>query len=428
VGWPDSQGNRVAARSASEGKDLLAVSLIGCTLGQYKVVAEVGRGQHSVVYKAWQPSLERHVALKVLHRHDPETLQNFQAEARLTAYLIGQGVSNIREVYEAGQTSDGYTFVALEYVADSLRSVLNRAREHKRRMHPEAAAKTLIPIAQALDAIHSLGWVHLDIKPQNILISTDGRALLADFGIAQRRGVLTHACTPTYASPEQAAGDRPVGPWSDIYSLGAVLYEMVAGHPPVRGDQDFVLLSQHLEATPPSPRRVNPQLSVSQERAIYKALAKSPKDRHRTASDLIEAMLSPETFLSSVAHRQTPVRMVKRTSIRPHQIPRLAVVGGLLVLLLAVLVGVVLLAWALWPRLPVDTQATTRSPAVATAETGIPTAILATGSPVATWSPTARPLPTATGTPTQVPSPVPTVTLATTGSPTGPTATGSVSP
>jgi serine/threonine protein kinase len=417
----------------------MAVSLIGCMLGQYKVVAEVGRGQHSVVYKAWQPFLERHVALKVLHQHDRETLQKFQAEARLTAQLIDQDVTNIRQVYEVGQTADGYIFVALEYVEESLRNVLTRGQKHKRRMNPAAAARLLVPIAQALDAIHSRGWVHLDIKPQNILITTDGRALLADFGIAQRRGMLTHACTPTYASPEQAAGDRPVGPWSDIYSLGAVLYEMVAGHPPVRGDQDFVLLNQHLEATPPSPRKVNPQLTVSQERAIFKALAKSPKDRYRTASELIEAMLSPETFLTSVV--QTPRLVAGQTSGWLQRIPRLAVVSGLVVLLLAVLVGAALLVWALWPRLPVSTQTATWSATVATVEIGTSTpspSAASTALPVVTRSPTARPTPSSTASPTR--SLTATVTLAPTRLPTrravtpsptgttGPAATSSVSP
>jgi serine/threonine protein kinase len=392
----------------------MAVSLIGCMLGQYKVVAEVGRGQHSVVYKAWQPFLERHVALKVVHQHDRETLQKFEAEARLTAQLIDQGVTNIRQVWEVGQTADGYIFVALEYVEESLRNVLNRARERKYRMNPAAAARLLVPIAQALDAIHSRGWVHLDIKPQNILITTDGRALLADFGIAQRRGMLTHACTPTYASPEQAAGDRPVGPWSDIYSLGAVLYEMVAGHPPVRGDQDFVLLNQHLEAIPPSPRKVNPQLTVSQERAIFKALAKSPKDRYRTASELIEAMISPETFLSSVV--QTPRLVASHTTGWLQRIPRLAVVGGLVILLLAALASVALLVWALWPRLPIGTQALTQSPTTTTGTSTQSPTTPAVSSPAVTGSPTARPTPTSTASPI-----APTVTLA----PTRPSATAS---
>lgn len=323
----------------------MAASLIGRKLGQFTVIAELGRGQHSAVYKAWQPSLERHVALKVLRRHDRETLRKFQSEARLTAQLVEQGVPNIRQVYEVERTAEGEIFVALEYVEDSLRSILRRARKRGRRMNPEASARLLVPVAQALDALHSLGWVHLDIKPQNILVSKEGRTLLADFGIAQRKGMRTGACTPTYASPEQAAGDRPVGPWSDIYSLGVVLYEMIAGNPPVRGDHEIVLLNQHLEATPPSPRRVNPQLSSRQERVLFKALAKSPKDRYEAASELVEAMMTPEVFLSSVI--QTPARMASTTSSWLRRVLRPALVIGILIILLVI---VVVLVWVLWPR------------------------------------------------------------------------------
>jgi serine/threonine protein kinase len=110
-----------------------------------------------------------------------------------------------------------------------------------------------------------MAWgVHLDIKPQNTLIGGEGRAMLADFGIAQRQGSCTTACTPSYASPEQTAGDWPVSRWGDIYSLGVVLYEMIAGCLPVHDDHNIVLLNQHLENTPPSPRRVNPQLQLAE--------------------------------------------------------------------------------------------------------------------------------------------------------------------
>jgi len=381
----------------------MAESLIGREVGQYKIVAELGRGQHSTVYKAWQPSLERYVALKVLRHYDQATLEKFQAEARLVAQLAQQGVPNIRQVYEVGQTADGYLFVALQYVEDSLRNVLRRAQEHNRRFRPEAAARLLRPIAVALDALHSLGWVHLDIKPQNILITKGGRAVLADFGIAQRRGMVTHACTPAYASPEQAAGDRPVGPWSDIYSLGVVLYEMVGGHPPVRGDQDIVLLTQHLEVTPPSPRKVNAHLTSSQERAIFKALAKSPHERFGTAGEFIEALLEPAPFLSNVI--KTPQALLSTTSRRA---PRLLLVALILLLIVAVAVAVM---WLFWPGLFAATPSgTPTAAAVLPTSTVGPTMARPTSTPApptATEAPTATLVPTATlaATPTPPPSP-----------------------
>jgi len=389
-----------------------STSLIGHRLGQYQVVSELGRGQHSTVYQAWQPSLERSVALKVLRRHDRETLLKFQAEARLIAQLVQQGVPNLRQVYEVGQTTDGHIFVVMEYVEDSLRSILRRSRQIGRRMNPVAATNLLQPIALALDAIHKLGWVHLDIKPQNILVSKDGRALLADFGIALRTGAKTRACTPTNASPEQAAGNRPVGPWSDIYSLGTVLYEMVAGHPPVRGDHDIVLLNQHLETVPPSPRRVNALLTASQERAIYRALAKRPKDRFQTAGALIEAMVSTETFLTSVIHTPSAIRNTTTGWLR--RLPRLLLFGALL--LLIVIVIVVVVGWALASQ-PV--LAPSRPSSTATVEVIAPTATILPSATtmkrmVATKTPTYTVEPTVTLAPassaTQKPRPTSTRT------------------
>ncbi len=369
-------------------------------MGQYRVIAELARGQHSVVYKAWQASLERHVALKVLHDYDQRTLQKFQDEARLTAQLIQQGVPHIRQVYEVGQTEEGYLFVALEYIDDSLQNLLRRARERNRRMSPLAAARLLQPIAAALDAVHRQGWVHLDVKPQNILIARGGRAMLADFGIAQRRGVETHACTPAYASPEQAAGDRPVGPWSDIYSLAVVFYEMVAGHPPVRGDHDFVLLNQHLTVTPPSPRKVNPRLTAAQERALYKALAKSPRARFATAGEFIQAMAARGDRLSGRV--PTPGSMRSAGRGQPGRWPRWAVVGGLVALLLGL---VALLTWLLGPSLlPRRADATPTSAPASISTARLPAAV---GTPAML---TASPRPAPTRTPT--PSPPPTVTLA----------------
>jgi serine/threonine-protein kinase len=292
--------------------------------------------------------------------------------------------------------------VALQFVDDSLRNLLRRGEKQGRRrlIHPDAAARLLQPVAQALDAIHSLGWVHLDIKPQNILITREGRTMLADFGIAQRRGTRTHACTPTYASPEQAAGDRPVGPWSDIYSLGAVLYEMVAGHPPVRGDHDIVLLNQHLEVMPPPPRKVNPQISASQERAILRALSKSSRQRYATAGEFVQSILSTETFLSSVV--QTPASVLTSTSGWLRRSPQVFLVGGIVVLIVAMLI---LAGWMVWSKPAEGTP--TRTITVEASATVEPTATT-TQQPTETATPTATKVPTSTLAPTQTATPRPT--------------------
>jgi eukaryotic-like serine/threonine-protein kinase len=377
----------------------VATSLIGRQLGQYQVISELGRGQHSVVYKAWQPALQRYVTLKVLDQHDETTRQKLQAEALLTADLIQRGAVNIRQIYEVGQTDDSHLFVALEYAEDSLHHLMSRARKRGGAINPVAAARLLMPIATALDSVHYLGYAHLDVKPQNILISSMGRAMLADFGIAQRHNTTTHACTPSYASPEQADGQRRVGPWSDIYSLGLILYEMVTGRKPFRAEVDLVILNKHLTEKPVSPRAYNRSLTLAQERAILKALSKSPADRPRTATELLTLLSRSETLVSGV--RSVPSDLWKISTSWIRRSPRLAVAGALLALILVTLLLLGRLAWPNWP-----------SGGAATA--GPPTVSAATLT-AAAW-PTHTPVPTLTRTP--APTAIPTSTLAPTPTPT----------
>ncbi len=370
-------------------------TLLGQAIGRYQVVAELGRGQHSVVYKAWQPSLQRYVTLKVLNEYKPEVLHKFQEEARLTASLK---IPNIRQIYETDRSPEGYLYVAMEYVDSSLKQFLRHRRQQKQPLSRQEATRLLRPIAQVLDNIHRRQLVHLDIKPENILLFNDGRAVLADFGITQRVGSKTHAGTPLYASPEQAAGDRPVGPWTDIYSLGVVLYEMLAGRPPFLGDNDAILLRQHLEDPPPPPHKFNPALSRDLDRVILRALAKRPKDRYRTAGEMIEAL-----------ERQPNLSMIilQRTSTIIGRRPIMAALA------LGLVMTVPLITWQLWPGVgslfskatPTATStmpATTRTPTiVATATRIAPTEGRPTTKPVVTaGQPTVTPRPTHTATPT----------------------------
>lgn len=384
----------------------METSLIGRRLGQYDVLARLGRGQHSVVYKAWQKNLERYVTLKVLYRCDEGTRQKLQEEALLTADLIQRGAPNIRQIYEVGQTDDGYLFVALEYVEGSLHSVMERARQSRRFLDPAAAARLLMPVAQALDAVHSMGWVHLDIKPQNILISSMGRAMLADFGIARRRGTHTHACTPLYASPEQADGGRPVGPWSDVYSLGAVLYEMVTGRPPFQAELDLVILNKHLTEVPTPPRKLNRRVSARQERAILRALSRLPAGRPQAASELLQGLLPAGGLVSGIAGASSGA--LCRTAGWTQRLPRLVLAGVLMVLLLGVLL---LVAWTLWPLLAPGPPAKVSPPAVSE-PTRLPAVSEPTRPPTLAATPTATVQPTSTlaPTPTRTPRPRPTAT------------------
>ncbi len=253
-------------------------------IGPYKVLQELGRGKRTVVYKAWQPGLEREVALKVLRQSDAETLRRFETEARLSSNLQSPGV---RRIHEAGQTPEGYVYVAMEYVDRSLKEVMRQRFSRRRTFTREEVTQLLRPIVQALDEIHRQGLVHLDIKPENILVSQTGQAVLADFGITRRRGEKTHEGTPLYLSPEQASGERPIGPWSDIYSLGVLIYEMLVGRAPFVGEQDFVLVRQHLEDTPPAPCTLNPALPRDLDRTLLAALSKDLSRRPSGAGKLL---------------------------------------------------------------------------------------------------------------------------------------------
>ncbi|MBN1658499.1 MAG: serine/threonine protein kinase [Anaerolineae bacterium] len=396
----------------------MANLLIGRQLGQYQVISELGRGQHSVVYKAWQQALERYVTLKVLYQHDETTRQKLQAEALLTADLIQRGAVNIRQIYEVGQTGDGYLFVALEYVEDSLDHLMRRARSRGGVINPFAAARLLMPVAVALDTVHHLGYTHLDLKPQNILISNMGRAMLADFGIAQRHNTTTHACTPSYASPEQADGARRVGPWSDIYSLGVILYEMVTGRKPFRAEVDLVILNKHLTEKPVPPRTYNRSLTGGQERAILRALAKSPADRPRTATELLTLLSRSDNLVSTV--RSVPSDLWKISTSWIRRAPRLAIAGIVLAL---ILVTLLLVGRIVWPGFLSGGAATGGSPTAAAAthtaavlptDTPVPT-LTRTPTPTAIPTSTLAPTPTPTNTrrpaPTRTPTPVMTITV-----------------
>ena len=268
------------------------------TIGPYHIIAKLGRGRHATVYKAQQRGADRPVALKVLRDYDQATLEKFKREARLSASLKIPGV---RRTYEAGKTREGHIFLAMEYVDASLKDWMQR---HKRPFTREEVVRLLTPIAQALDAMHQQGLVHLDVKPENILVSEDGRAVLADFGITREQGAATTQGTPRYMSPEQATGNRPVTPQSDVYSLGVVIYEMLTGRPPFESERDDVLLLQHVQDAPPAPRDLNPHIDRAVARTLLSALHKEPRRRPLSAGELLREL--------AAAH-STPLEIVVDT-------------------------------------------------------------------------------------------------------------------
>jgi serine/threonine protein kinase len=264
--------------------------LRGRSVGQYEVLGEIGRGGMAVVYRAWQASLERQVALKVLPEyflHDSEFLARFQREAKAAAALSHPNIVTIHDVGEQA----GLHYIAMEYLeGGSLQDRLGRQP-----LALDETQRILAQIGSALDSAHSRGLIHRDIKPSNILFTADGRPKVADFGIARpsdeaqltRTGVLMG--TPEFMAPEQAEG-RAVDHRADLYALGVVLYQMLTGRVPFRRTTPHATLHAVIYEPPLSPRKANPALSRRIEGVVLKALAKRPEERYQRGAEMSAAL------------------------------------------------------------------------------------------------------------------------------------------
>jgi len=264
-------------------------NLVGEILGPYEILEEIGSGGMATVYKAYQASLGRHVAVKVLAGNlaKQETVRKrFDREAKAVASMSHP---HILPVYDFGE-QDGMLYIVSHLVeGGSLKDRLSQP------LAPGVAGRIAHEVTLALDYAHRQGVVHRDVKPGNILLDRDGRALLTDFGVAkivaetQYTQTGTSVGTPAYMSPEQGKGEEIDGR-SDIYSLGVVLYEMLTGSAPFRSDTPLGVMHQHVFAQPLSPRSINPRIPRRLEKAILKALAKEPGDRYRTAREMASAL------------------------------------------------------------------------------------------------------------------------------------------
>ena len=267
--------------------------------GRYTLVRELGRGGMATVYLGTDVKLGRQVAIKLLAPATRAYLgsDRFQREVLLAAQLSHPHIVPLFEADEA----DGLLFYVMEYVeGESLRERLSRHGP----LSVDDAVRIAAEVGDALQYAHENGVIHRDVKPENILLSR-GHALVSDFGIAklmeERVGsegaALTGAGiavgTAAYMSPEQASGDKRIDPRSDVYSLAAVLYEMLAGEPPFTGPSAQAIAARVINDLPRPIRTVRPGLPVHLERALLRGLAKTPADRHRTARVFVDAIAAP---------------------------------------------------------------------------------------------------------------------------------------
>jgi len=261
------------------------------TFGQYELLAELGRGGMGVVYQARQKHLGRTVALKMVlasHLASAQQLRRFEAEGRAAASLRH---ANIVRLLDSGQV-EGQPYLAMDYIAGE-----NLARRLQRGpLDMDAAVRLVCDVARAVDYLHKQGIVHRDVKPSNILLDEDGQPYLTDFGLAKLLATDSHltgtgvaAGTPSYMAPEQAAGQpADVTPLCDVYSLGAVLYELLAGRPPFQAASAIDVLIQVLESEPVSPRHLNPAVPRSLATICLKCLEKQPAARYASAGALAD--------------------------------------------------------------------------------------------------------------------------------------------
>ncbi len=294
----------------------------------------------ATVFLAHDLRHDRPVALKVLHPNLAATLgtERFEREIRLAARLQHP---HILTVHDSGEAAGQLWFTMPFVEGESLRDRLRREKQ----LPVDAALRIAAEAARALEYAHRHGVVHRDIKPENLLLTADGSTLVADFGIAHalaggddrltQTGMAVG--TPAYMSPEQAAGDRSLDARTDIYSLGAVVYEMLAGEPPFTGPTAQAIIARRLSAPAPKLRQARPTVPERVEQAVARALAPVPADRFESAEEFARALAPATTEATTVATAAPPLPPARRR-------PRLP--ARLLTLALGILIGLgVLFAW-----------------------------------------------------------------------------------
>src|SRR5262245_7662360 len=284
----------------------------GASFGNYELLEPIAKGGMGIVYKARQRNLNRIVAIKMIlagQFADQEDINRFYAEAEAAAALSHP---NIVAIHEIGETA-GQHFFSMDFIEGQSLSALI----HENPVSPRRAAEFMITISETMQFAHESGVVHRDLKPANVLLDKRQRPLITDFGLAKQvsnTSQMTMAGsivgTPSYMPPEQAAGKLDeIGPWSDLYSLGAILYELLTARPPFRASSPFETIRQVLETEPPSPRLLNPNVPKDLETICLKCLQKERTRRYGSAQELADEL---KRFLRGEPIHARPISQVAR--------------------------------------------------------------------------------------------------------------------
>jgi serine/threonine-protein kinase len=301
AGHCPADGTALAAR----GEDVL----LGTTIGVYRVARLLGIGGMGRVYKGVHPTIGSRVAIKVLSRECSDRrdlVDRFFAEAKAVNLIRHESIVNVLDL---ATLPDGRPYIIMEYLDGApLASLIDYGIEHQAALPLGGIARLAAEVLDALGAAHAKGIVHRDLKPDNVFVAPSGRPKVLDFGIAKLTDVNNASTrtgsllgTPHYMSPEQAAG-RAVDHRADLYAMGVILFECATGQKPFLAEALFDLLRMHVEAPPPSPRALRPDMPPELERVILTALAKAPDQRFASANAMslalqhATAQLAPEQW------------------------------------------------------------------------------------------------------------------------------------
>jgi serine/threonine-protein kinase len=416
-------------------------------LGKYDIIERLGRGGMAEVFKAYQASLDRFVAIKLLHpflADDPEFKDRFEREARNVARLRHPNIVQVYD-FEYDDDSESYYMVMELIEGQTLKDYL--AGHNDERLALPDALRILRGATEALAYAHARSMIHRDMKPANLMIDNDGRVVLTDFGIAKIvTGIQFTASggmvgTPAYMAPEQGLGDAG-DERSDLYSLGVILFQLITGKLPYESDAPLAVILKHLNEPIPSVRALVPDVPENIEAIIYKAMAKDPEERYQTAEDMLrdlDAAAGIQTADTGLRKTDTgevaavrssgqknhdtltfsedadAAHLATSTAIQPpSRRTSFAGMAAIAVVGIALLLGVTALASGRLNGSGGTSTAisTTGIPIVAANSTNTPTAsatltLTSTSTSTLTSTPTPSATPTSTATPTQTNTPTP---------------------